>query len=118
MLSGTSLCSVLSKPTNMITKVSDSVKNNIASILITILITVLLTGFCYYVNYSLLIPIFLLFLGIHLKFCQKGSYKSLLNLGLLLSLIVFTTNIIIQYAAWSPYYVPVAGIAMLTMLLF
>ena len=102
----------------MITKVSENFKNNILSILLAVALFSVLTVFCHFVNYSLLIPFFLLFLGFHLKCCGTGNFKSFLNLGLLLTLIVFTTYIISQYTAWPPYYIPVAGIAMLTMLLF
>lgn len=102
----------------MITKVSQGIRNNIGSVLLAAVFVVVLTVFCYIAQYSLLIPIFLTFLGFHLQCCRKGSYKSLLNLGLLLTLIVFTTHIISQFTDWSPYYIPVAGIAMLTMLLF
>ena len=102
----------------MITKISESVRDNIMSILFAAALIVVLTVFCYFVNYSLLIPFFLLFLGLHLKCCDRGTFKSFLNLGLLLTLIMFTTHIVSEYTAWSSYYIPVAGIAMLTMLLF
>jgi len=102
----------------MLAKISESVRNNIISVLLTTILVIVLTVFCYFVNYSLLIPYFLLFLGYHLKCCGKGTFKNFLNLGLLLTLIMFTTYIITGYTAWSSYYIPVAGIAMLTMLLF
>ncbi len=102
----------------MITKFSESVKNNRWSILFAVVFIIVLTAFWYFIGYSLIIPFFLLFLGIHLKCCQRGTYKNLLNLGLLLTLIVFTAHILTEYTAWSAFYIPVAGIAMLTMLLF
>jgi len=102
----------------MLTNFNEGVRNNIVSILLTAALVIVLTVFCYFVNYSLLIPFFLLFLGLHLKCCNKGTFKSFLNLGLLLTLIMFTAHIISEYTAWPSYYIPVAGIAMLTMLLF
>jgi membrane-associated HD superfamily phosphohydrolase len=102
----------------MLAKVNESVKSNIMKILITTILIVALTVFCYFVNYSLLIPFFLLFLGSHLKHCGKGTVKSLLNLGLLLTMVMFAAHVISEYTAWPSYYIPVAGIAMLTMLLF
>jgi len=102
----------------MITKFSEGVKNNIIPILLVVVLMVALTAFCYFVNYSLFIPLFLLFLAFYLKCCGKGTYKSFLNLGLLLAIIVLATHVITEYTEWSSYYIPVAGIAMLIMLLF
>ncbi len=102
----------------MIAKFSESIRSNIWSVIIGAAFLVVLTIFCYFIGYSLIIPFFILFLAIHLKRCQRGTYKSLLNLGLLLTLIVFTAHIVSEYTEWSAFYVPVAGIAMLTMLLF
>ncbi|OGX39215.1 MAG: hypothetical protein A3C36_06850 [Omnitrophica WOR_2 bacterium RIFCSPHIGHO2_02_FULL_52_10] len=103
---------------SMIAKFSENIQKNIAGILLTFAVVALLTAFCYYINYLLILPFFLLFLCLHLKCCQKGSYQRILHLGLLLSLLLFTTHIISHYTSWPPYYIPVAGIAMLTMLLF
>ncbi len=102
----------------MIARLSESVRKNIWSVIFGAIFLIVLTAFCAFINYSLVIPFFILFLAIHLKNCQQGTYKSLLNLGLLLTLILFTAHIISQYTAWSDFYVPVASIAMLTMLLF
>jgi len=102
----------------MITKFSDVIKQNVAGFFIAVGVIAALVAFCYFIEYSLIIPFFLLFLGIHLKCCEKGSYKNFLNLGLLLILIVLAAHAILEYTQWPPYYVPVAGIAMLTMLLF
>jgi len=102
----------------MTAKINGKTKSNIVSILIASGIFVALIVFCHFANYSLLIPFFLFFLGLHLKFCEKGSLKRFLNLGLLLAIIVFITHIISQNTEWSTYYIPVSCIAMLTMLLF
>ena len=85
---------------------------------ITVLVYTVLSVFCQAVGYSLIIPLLLLILGVQMFYLNKASFKMFLNLGLLLVLIVFTTNAVIQYTALSVFYVPVAGIAMLVMLLF
>jgi len=74
--------------------------------------------FCHSAGYSLLIPLFLLFLGIHLVFYRKAHVKLFLNLGLLLALIIFASHTLGRYTTLSSYYIPVASVAMLTMLLF
>ncbi len=102
----------------MIAKFSESVRNNIWSIVLGAAFLIVMTAFCYFIECSLIIPFFIFFLAIHLKCCQERAHKSLLNVGLLLALIVCTAHIISQYTGWSAYYTPVAGIAMLTMLLF
>jgi putative nucleotidyltransferase with HDIG domain len=102
----------------MIAKFSESIRNNTWSIAGAAVFLIALTAYCYFIGYSLIIPFFLLFLAIHLKRCEEKSYKTLLNLELLLVLIVFTAHIISSYTEWSALYAPVAGIAMLTMLLF
>ena len=102
----------------MIAKLSESVRKNIRDVLLAVIFVAVFTVFCYFVEYSLIISLFLLFLGIHLRCCGKGTLKTFLNLGLLLTLILFTAHIISYYTDWPAYYIPVAGIAMLTMLLF
>lgn len=78
----------------------------------------LMTLFCKLTGYSLIIPLLLFFLGWHLAFSDKGQIKLFLQLGLLITLIIFITHGAVNYFNVSPYYIPVAGIAMLTMLLF
>ncbi len=77
-----------------------------------------LTFFCYLVDYPLIIPLLLLFLSVHLSLFRKTGARFFLNLGLLLILIVFTTHAVTFYTDIPFYYIPVASIAMLTMLLF
>ena len=87
--------------------------------LLTILsVVVFLTFFCWAVQYSLIIPLLILFLGLYLQFFQKANFKIFLNLGLLLTLLIFTTHLVIEYATFSYFYIPVAAAAMLTVLLF
>lgn len=78
----------------------------------------LLTIFCKTVGLPLIIPFLLFFLGLHLFFFNKSSVKLFLSLGLLLTIVVFAMTVFQTYLKICPLYLPVAGIAMLTMLLF
>jgi len=83
-----------------------------AGILVAVLV------FCVLAGYSLMIPIVLVLIGLHLYFVKKASLRMYLNLGLLLTLIVFTTHVLKTYTAYSYYYIPLAAISMLTVILF
>ena len=74
--------------------------------------------FCWAARYPPIIPLFLFFLAIHLTFSRKSNLKLFLNLGLLLALVVFAAHVIVHYSDMPVRYVPVAGVAILTMLLF
>lgn len=74
--------------------------------------------FCSISHLSLLIPLLLLFLGVHLFLSRKVTLKLFLNLGLLLALLLFTTYAMTEYTSVPVFYIPVASVAMLTMLLF
>src|SRR3989338_3699475 len=85
----------------------------------SVVLLFLLTGFCMISNFSLIIPLLLLFSGVHLYFFKKASFRLFLNLGFLLTIIIFITHIFKQYLTPVHYlYIPVACIAMLTMLLY
>jgi putative nucleotidyltransferase with HDIG domain len=77
-----------------------------------------LAVFCRVADYPLLVPLLLTFLGIHLFFIGKLTLRLGLSLGFLLTLIVFTAEFISRYTAIPAFYIPVAGISMLTILLF
>ena len=91
---------------------------SIFSIVITSCVLLCLFLVCNILNYSLLIPLFLFFLSIQLKFILKSNYRIFLNLGLLLVVIVSISFLASSYPEISYFYIPAAGIAMLTMLLF
>lgn len=78
----------------------------------------ILAVFCKVTELSLIIPFLLLFFGLHLAFLGKSSVRLFLNLGLLLTVVVSGTSILQNYTTHCPLYLPVAGIAMLTMILF
>ncbi len=77
------------------------------------------TAVCYVAGISLMVPFLLLVAGFFLFYLGKASVKLFLELGLLLTLIVFATyTTITYYPAISYFYVPVASVAMLTILLY
>lgn len=102
----------------ILNKTNNSYKRVIQNILLVVLYLLVTTAFCKISNYPLIIPILLLFFGLYLSFSGKGNTRLFLNLGLLLTLIVFTAHAVSQYTALPVYYIPVACAAMLTMLLF
>jgi putative nucleotidyltransferase with HDIG domain len=69
-------------------------------------------------RYPLIIPLLLFFLGLHLYFSKKAKTRLFLNLSLLLAILVFTTHVFRSYPEVSYYYIPIASIPMLAMLLF
>src|SRR3989338_6474183 len=105
----------LSKPMKML-----AAKNKITprSIALTAVVMLLLTFFCHAAQLSLVIPLLLLFLSVHFFHFKKASGKLFLDLGLLLSLLVFIANVAVQYRAFHPFYIAVSSVAMLTMLLY
>ncbi len=91
---------------------------NYKDLVATVVALFILTVFCWVTHFPFIIPLLLLFLGIHLLFFKKATFSLFLNLGLLLSILVFTTYAMMQYTTIPAIYIPVASIAMLTMLLF
>jgi len=77
-----------------------------------------LVAFCFAAGYPYIIPLIMLFISLQLFFVQKARRSMLLNLGFLLTLLVFLAHAVVQWGQWSPYYIPVPVIGMLTVLLF
>ena len=73
---------------------------------------------CYFAALPLIIPLLVFFFGIHLFYFKKVKPKLFLHLSLLLVLLLFAAHAFQSYAHLTFYYLPVASIAMLTMLLF
>jgi len=96
------------------------IKTNIsyAAAGMTVLVIFFLTIFCQWVNFSLIIPLLLLLVGLHLFFIKRASVRLFLQLGLLLALLMEATYATVYQMGASPLYVPVASLVMLTMLLF
>ena len=97
---------------------SSKVKISYRDAFVSLSLVFLLAVFCKVTELSLIIPFLLLFFGLHLFFLHKSGVKLFLSLGLLLTLVVSGTSILQTYTVHCPLYLPIAGIAMLTMLLF
>ncbi|MFA6378640.1 MAG: HDIG domain-containing metalloprotein, partial [Candidatus Omnitrophota bacterium] len=85
------------------------------------LVTLLLLAlgfFCYSSGLSLSIPLFLVLLGFYLWYRKRIGYKIFLDFGLLLALIVFVAYASIKYIAFPAFFIPVAAIGLLVMLLY
>jgi putative nucleotidyltransferase with HDIG domain len=77
-----------------------------------------LVVFCYFANLPLIIPLLLFFFGVQLLYSQKANARLFLHLSLLLALLVFAAGALRSYSHVIHFYLPIASIAMLTMLLF
>ena len=77
-----------------------------------------LVVFCYFAGLPLIIPLLVFFFGVHLFYFKKVNPRLFLHLALLLSLIVFAAEIVKSHFHFNYFYLPIASIAMLTMLLF
>jgi len=85
---------------------------------ITIFVFIALAAFCQLVNFSLVIPLLLLLTGLHIFFNKQANYKLLINLSFLVTLIIFAAHGFKEYLSISYLFIPVASVAMLTMLLY
>ena len=97
------------------------VKNNerLRNFALAAVTIIVLAVFCFWADLSLLIPLLLLFLGIHLFYFKKAHVKLFLQLGLLLTLIIFTAYVMTRYYGEISYlYIPISCVGMLTILLF
>src|SRR3989338_8583841 len=84
--------------------------------LMVIMLMIGLTGYCQIAGLPIVIPLLLLFSGIHLHYFKQANGRLFLHLGLLLALIVFTAHFLTTYTSMSKYYIPLASVVMLTML--
>jgi len=66
----------------------------------------------------MIILLLVFFFGVHLLYFKKASPKLFLHLGLLLALLVFAAHALKSYSHLIGFYLPIASVAMLTMLLF
>ncbi len=74
--------------------------------------------FCYFLNLPLIIPLLVFFSGVHLLYFKNVKSRLFLHLSLLLALLVFAAHTVKVYTHLNYFYLPVASVAMLTMLLF
>ena len=74
--------------------------------------------FCYFSGLPLIIPLLVFFFGVHLFYYKKVKPRLFLHLILLLALLVFAAQALKSYTHLNHFYLPIASIAMLSMLLF
>jgi putative nucleotidyltransferase with HDIG domain len=77
-----------------------------------------LVVFCYFSGLPLIIPLLVFFFGLHLFYFKKVKPRLFLHLALLLALLVFAAHALAAYSHLIHFYLPIASVAMLTMLLF
>jgi len=77
-----------------------------------------LVVFCYFSGFPLIIPLLVFFCGVHLFYFKKVKTGTFFHLALLLGLLVFAAHALKSYSHIIHFYLPIASIAMLTMLLF
>jgi putative nucleotidyltransferase with HDIG domain len=73
---------------------------------------------CYISGLSLIIPLLVLFLGFHLFYFKRIETRFFIHLSLFLALLLFGAYYLKAYSHSLQFYLPVASVAMLTMLLF
>jgi len=93
--------------------------NNLkSSTALIIFIPLAIFVFSYFLQFSFALPLLLLVCALYLHFSYKEIPNLLLDLGLLITLLVFTTYLIVGYSSVRYYYIPVAAVSMLAALLF
>lgn len=92
-------------------------KVDIDQIVVLAVALLVLAVFCHFTGLPLILPFFVFLFGIHLFFYKKVSVSQFLHLSILLVLILAAAYVFKWYGLPS-LYLPVAGVAMLTMLLF
>ncbi|MFH0754286.1 MAG: HDIG domain-containing metalloprotein [Candidatus Omnitrophota bacterium] len=81
-------------------------------------IFLILLAYCFTAGLSLIIPLVLVFYAWHLSLFRWVDGRRCLHLGFLLTLMMFLGHAMMEYSDFSPYFIPVASVGMLTMLLF
>ena len=94
------------------------IKQRIIVVVLTALFLLSSLLFCLAYGYSLLIPIFLLGIGIHLHLCNKANFQLYTQLGLLLFLVVLGSHATNVYPEVPIFGLPIASVTVLTMLLY
>ena len=88
------------------------------NIIAAILVAAFLMGYCLLADLSLFIPLLIMVYAFHLVIFRGADHKRLMHVGLLLAIVAFAASAIRMDERISPYYIPVASIPMLAMLLF
>ncbi|NLE65460.1 MAG: hypothetical protein GX606_06060, partial [Elusimicrobia bacterium] len=83
-----------------------------------VLFFALILGYCIVAGLSLFIALLLVMYALHLVFFRKVAGRRLLQISFLVTLMAATAVGVNTYSDLSPYYLPVAAVPMITMLLF
>lgn len=97
---------------------ADIKSNKKENIILAAWIFAALLFYCLAGGFSLMIPLLLVFYGCYLAMFRGVQRKRFLHCGLLLVLLTASGQAMMEYAHLSAYYIPVASVAMLAMLLF
>lgn len=81
-------------------------------------LSVLFIAFCYMMNYSLVLPLLIIVIGMHLRLSCNADARILLNLGFLFVVMIAIVFFVTAHTKMSVYALPVASAGMLTMLLY
>ena len=99
--------------------VHKNTKTNIRDgVVMTTISLVALAIFCHFTGFSLLIPFLVFIIGLHLFFYKKIKGTTYVHLVLLLVLMMAGAQLLKSSPALSVYYLPVAALPMMVMLLF
>ena len=93
-------------------------KISLRQFLTAVLLFALISGYCFVMQHPYVIPLLLLFFSLHLFFIKRANRKIFLDLGFMLTMLLVMEHVVVRVGGWSPYYIPVAVIGMLTMILF
>lgn len=93
----------------------NSVKSSVG---LAIIIPLVIFIVSYLLQLSLILPLLLLACAIYLQFSFKKIPNLFLDLGFMITLLVFTAYTLVNYSSIPYYYIPTASIAMLVALLF
>jgi putative nucleotidyltransferase with HDIG domain len=96
----------------------DSTKTKKDKFIIAAVIFAMLMGYCLIAGLPFVLPLLLVVYGFHLLIFKRVDDRRFLHLALLLTIIAATAHAMTSFSHFTPYYIPVASIAMLTMLLF
>jgi len=89
-----------------------------SNVVLTLVVILLMALFCLASGFSLEIPLLSFLIVLYFLFLEKISGKIFLQVGLLLLIVMFITHALMNYTSISLFYVPVAFVGMLVMLLF
>jgi cyclic-di-AMP phosphodiesterase PgpH len=91
---------------------------SVDQVVMMVVTLIALAVFCFFSGLPLIMPFLVFLFGLHLFFYKKLTVRGFLHLCFLLVILLFGAHVLRSYAVLSPFYLPVASVTMLTMLLF